>query len=436
MKKSLLIPILCVFAAAVLLGCASNQPSILQSNFKPQVFKAEEYQPKVDNFMVVFDASASMAYYYKDSNRMNTAKAIVSNLNKSLPELPMKGSLRSFGHASSLFKEMTVLQYGLTAYTKSGFEGGLAKLTKSGGNSPMTAAIDAAGEDFASAEGKIALIIVSDGHDMGEAPIRAAEKLKDVFGERLCIYTIHVGDNAAGGALLSKIAQAGECGYAKSDDELTSSSAMFAFVKDVFLEKRMDVDQDGVYDDQDNCPNTQAGVKVDASGCPLDSDDDGVADFIDQCPDTPEGTQVDYAGCPSVKATNSAQVMVIAAEPKIIVLALEDVHFDFDKSTLTNEAQTILKRNIQLLKENPKAQIRIAGYTSAAGTEAINQKLSERRANAVKAYLVNEGIIAPDRLSTIGYGATNPAMYEAAPKEIYSKAAKANMRVLFEVIVK
>ncbi len=129
------------------------------------------------------------------------------------------------------------------------------------------------------------------------------------------------------------------------------------------------------------------------------------------------------------------KVMVAAAEPKIIILAFEDVHFDFDQSTLKPEAQTILKRNIQLLKENPKAKVRIAGYTSASGTEAYNQKLSERRANAVKAYLVNEGVIASDRLSTIGYGETNPAMYEAAPKEIYSKAAKANMRVLFEIIV-
>jgi OOP family OmpA-OmpF porin len=129
------------------------------------------------------------------------------------------------------------------------------------------------------------------------------------------------------------------------------------------------------------------------------------------------------------------KVMVAAAEPKIIILAFEDVHFDFDQSTLKPEAQTILKRNIQLLKDNPKAQIRIAGYTSASGTEAYNQKLSERRANAVKAYLVNEGIIASDRLSIIGYGKTHPAVYEAAPKELYSEAAKANMRVLFEIIV-
>jgi len=130
------------------------------------------------------------------------------------------------------------------------------------------------------------------------------------------------------------------------------------------------------------------------------------------------------------------KIMVAVVEPKIIVLAFEDIHFDFDKSTLKPEAQAILKRNIQLLKDNPKAQIRIAGYTSASGTEEYNQKLSERRANAVQEYLINEGIISQDRLSTIGYGKANPAAYEAVPKEIYSNAAKANMRVLFEIIVK
>ncbi|MDP2853753.1 MAG: outer membrane beta-barrel domain-containing protein [Smithellaceae bacterium] len=130
------------------------------------------------------------------------------------------------------------------------------------------------------------------------------------------------------------------------------------------------------------------------------------------------------------------KVVVAAAEPKIIILAFEDIHFDFDKSTLKPEAQIILKRNIQILKDNPKAKVRIAGYTSASGTEEYNQKLSERRAKAVQVFLINEGVITPDRLSTIGYGETHPAMYEAAPKELYSKAAMANMRVLFEIIVR
>jgi len=131
------------------------------------------------------------------------------------------------------------------------------------------------------------------------------------------------------------------------------------------------------------------------------------------------------------------QVVAIASEPteKVVVLAFEDIHFDFDKSTLKPEAQTILKRNIEVLKGNPRVQVRIAGYASASGTDAYNQKLSERRANAVKGYLIKEGLISSDRLSMIGYGERNPAMHEAAPKNLYSDAAKANMRVLFEIVM-
>lgn len=129
------------------------------------------------------------------------------------------------------------------------------------------------------------------------------------------------------------------------------------------------------------------------------------------------------------------KVLFEEAEPTIVVLAFEDVHFDFDQSTLKPQTRTILKRNIQLLKDNPKARIRIAGYTSASGTDEYNQKLSERRAAAVKEYLVSEGIIVSGRLATIGYGEEKPASFEAAPKELYSPEAKSNMRVLFEIIV-
>jgi len=134
------------------------------------------------------------------------------------------------------------------------------------------------------------------------------------------------------------------------------------------------------------------------------------------------------------------KVKIIASEPlvkeKVIILAFEDVHFGFDKATLTEEAQVILKRSLQILQDNPKAKVRIAGYTSASGTRDYNQDLSERRAKVVEEYLINEGVVTPDRLSTIGFGETNPAEYEAAPKSLYSKAAKANMRVLFEIVVK
>jgi OOP family OmpA-OmpF porin len=193
----------------------------------------------------------------------------------------------------------------------------------------------------------------------------------------------------------------------------------------------VDSDGDGVPDTLDRCPGTPAGVAVDSTGCPLDSDRDGVPDYLDRCPGTPAGVSVGPDGCPPV----AAQAVVAAVAPKVIVLSFEDVHFDFNEATLKPEAKLILKRNIELLNENPNAKIRIAGFTSAAGTETYNQKLSERRAASVREYLVSEGLIKASRLSTVGYGESHPAAYEAVPSDINSPAAKANIRVLFEITV-
>lgn len=125
--------------------------------------------------------------------------------------------------------------------------------------------------------------------------------------------------------------------------------------------------------------------------------------------------------------------------PKVVpavLITLEDSHFDHDSAALNKNGETILNYNAKILKENPKMKIRIAGYASASGTQEYNQKLSERRATSVKNYLVKEGGIAPERLFKIGYGETRPAEYEAVPLDIYSDEAKANQRVLFEIIVK
>ena len=131
------------------------------------------------------------------------------------------------------------------------------------------------------------------------------------------------------------------------------------------------------------------------------------------------------------------KIMMFVLDPKTDekVVVFGDTHFAYDKSTLSQEAKTLLDKNVQDLKENPKIDVRMAGYTSAEGTEEINQKLSEQRANTVRDYLIEKGI-APERITVIGYGRTRPAVYEVAPSDINSKEARANMRVLFEVVVK
>ena len=130
--------------------------------------------------------------------------------------------------------------------------------------------------------------------------------LKDKQGSSLCIYTVHVGSDAGGMALLDKIATIGACGFSANAEELITASAMNNFVEKVFLTKRqiakpapvpMDSDGDGVIDALDKCPDTPRGVSVDASGCPFDSDKDGVYDYKDQCPGTPLGANVNDLGC-------------------------------------------------------------------------------------------------------------------------------------------
>ncbi|MFA5859422.1 MAG: OmpA family protein, partial [Elusimicrobiota bacterium] len=141
--------------------------------------------------------------------------------------------------------------------------------------------------------------------------------------------------------------------------------------------------------------------------------------------------------CPGQAVEEQPESMV---DPHVIILekliVLEDTHFEFDSSTLTKDGARIVIENTQVLKDNPVAKIRIAGYASASGAEEYNQKLSERRANAIKEILVKVGGISQDRIATIGYGETRPAIFEPIPAHIDSMEAQANMRVLFEIIVK
>lgn len=138
-----------------------------------------------------------------------------------------------------------------------------------------------------------------------------------------------------------------------------------------------------------------------------------------------------------VTATDAEQkIKEKITQNKVVVLLFEEVHFEFDKSTLSKEAKSALKKDLTQLKDNQKIKMLVTGHTSKIGTQKYNQALSERRAQAVKEYLVEEKLISAEKIAVIGYGGTRPAKYEANPSDINSKAAKANMRVILEIFHK
>jgi outer membrane protein OmpA-like peptidoglycan-associated protein len=83
------------------------------------------------------------------------------------------------------------------------------------------------------------------------------------------------------------------------------------------------------------------------------------------------------------------------------------VNFDYDKANIRSDARPILDEAAQALKDNPDVNVTIEGHTDSIGSDSYNQALSERRAQAVKAYLVSQGVAA-SRLSTEGKGESEP----------------------------
>ena len=155
-----------------------------------------------------------------------------------------------------------------------------------------------------------------------------------------------------------------------------------------------DADGDGIADKSDECP-TVKGAKEN-KGCPWpDTDGDGVADKDDKCP-TVKGT-VANNGCPEV----SDEAMKKLNDYGKTIL------FNSGKSSFQKQTYPVLQAMSAILKEYPTAKFSLEGHTDSDGKDAMNQKLSEDRAAAVKNYLIEQGIEA-SRLSSKGFGESMP----------------------------
>jgi OOP family OmpA-OmpF porin len=88
-------------------------------------------------------------------------------------------------------------------------------------------------------------------------------------------------------------------------------------------------------------------------------------------------------------------------------IILDDVLFDFDKSNIKPEAGAILDRLVAFMKENKDQKAALSGHTDSVGSDAYNQKLSERRTNSVKDFVVKKGVES-GRISSQGFGESKP----------------------------
>lgn len=205
-------------------------------SFNAHPLSKEMWQPKVNAFVMILDASSSMGEDYNGIEKFTLGRGILANFNQVMPDFPIKTELRSFGHRLDVSIDDTIALYGLRDYSRRGVADALTRIVP-GGPSPMEASLKSAGYDLRNTDGKIAMLIVSDGKDMEKGPLDAAYNLRMQFGDRLCIYTVLVGNDRSGESLMKSLSETTGCGQTVVADNIESESEMAGFVANVLLKK-------------------------------------------------------------------------------------------------------------------------------------------------------------------------------------------------------
>ncbi|MBN2497197.1 MAG: OmpA family protein, partial [Deltaproteobacteria bacterium] len=217
-----------------------------------------------------------------------------------------------------------------------------------------------------------------------------------------------------------------------------------------------DADEDGVTDNIDKCPQEKGAA--DNAGCPWgDSDEDGLLDNVDKCPQDAEDKDgfEDDDGCPDPDndkdgipdkddkcpleaevingfrdddgCPDKGRVVVIVRKEKIEIL--QKIYFATGKAVIRSRSFSLLNQVALTMKAHMEIKkIRIEGHTDSQGSDKYNLNLSQKRAEAVRKYLVDKGVAA-ERLDAVGYGESRPI----APNRT-ARGREKNRRVEFVIV--
>lgn len=208
----------------------------------------------------------------------------------------------------------------------------------------------------------------------------------------------------------------------------------------------VDMDGDGVFDRLDRCVNTPKGCIVDEWGCEKDADGDGVCDGVDRCPNTPRGAEVDEHGCsettaaktppppppPPAEPPKPPPPPVSKTERELVergVIRLEKVYFETGSAKLLDESRGTLDEVGEALQKHPELKIEIQGHTDTRGAAAYNRRLSQKRAESARAYLLKHFKLEDRNLVAKGYGESQPETKERNKEQLLR-----NRRVVLNVL--
>jgi OOP family OmpA-OmpF porin len=228
------------FLVGLSCGCAPKKQCLFINPNHQELFN-KGYQQKVDNLLIIFDGSSSMWDSYNGNRKFDQAKNGILGMNQAISTLKLNTGLHIIGDTVATRESLTndSLIYGMTDYSPTAFAQAVNSVQIKG-LTPISIPLLKSIETLTGSTGKIAVIIVSDGLQVSgdkTPPEEAAARLKAAYGDRICIYTILMGDAAAGQNTMAAVARAGECGFATAENAIASTTGMNDFIEKVFFEK-------------------------------------------------------------------------------------------------------------------------------------------------------------------------------------------------------
>lgn len=352
-----------VFSLLGALACASP-PEVSPLGAGPIVPGPNE-RVNVSQVYVLVDSSSSIEEYFA------VQKALVRSFVGAMPDGSYEVAAIAFGG----YKRQTE---GLQPFDRANLERGAANLQFLTEGTPLDRVLLELAPETMGKFGRGIVIVFSDGvptdpvgRDLDpDDVIAAAQLLKEGWEGELCYHTVQTGNEPGGAEFMQRLANATACGSSRSLSSIQNVAALQNFEREIFF-----------------------GRAAVVAAAPGDADGDGVPDHLDQCPGTPGGVMPDGRGCWVVPGLN----------------------FAFDKYSIDPRYTDELANMVRVLRENPEISVRLDGFTDSIGSDAYNMKLSERRAEIVRDYLVDQGI-DPARLTTRGFGKNNPAASNDTPE--------------------
>jgi len=300
--------------------------------------------PKIDNFIILLDQSGSM--FIRDQG---TDQAKAETAKKLMAALNERVPELGYKGSLAVFSPGKTL-IGPTEYNRQIFKQTIEGLPESGrifGNqTPLGEAILELEGALSKTAGKTAVLIISDGEkNVGVDALQAAKTIREKY-PNVCFHALSFSEDEKGRGTLRDITQLGDCAYFEASELSADPAAVDKMANDIFYTAE-------------------------------------VHEVIEE---------------------------VVAVEAAAVVpenIEFGAVTFDFDQDELSPMAKMNLDQNLQRLYSQPNMRIVIKGHTDSTGAEDYNQKLSERRAQAVYDYLASRGV-SGERMKTLGYGESQP----------------------------